>query len=53
MSGRRSGDSYARDAWADKRYYDATVKKLAGLFRSSVKTYESGVSTEIKAAGLA
>ena len=40
-----------RGAWADKTAYDAGAKKLAGLFRDNIKTYESGLSPEIKAAG--
>ena len=42
-----------RDAWANMTAYDAAAKKLAGLFRDNIKTYESGVSPEIKTAGLA
>jgi phosphoenolpyruvate carboxykinase (ATP) len=40
-----------RDAWADKSAYDATAKKLAGLFTKNFKTYASGVTEEVRAAG--
>ncbi len=40
-----------RNAWGDKAGYDATAKKLGGLFRDNFKTYESGVSAEVRAAG--
>lgn len=40
-----------RGVWQDKGAYDASAKKLAGLFRDNFKTYEAGMSAEVKAAG--
>jgi phosphoenolpyruvate carboxykinase (ATP) len=40
-----------RNAWADQSAYDATARKLAGLFKENFKTYEGGASPEVKAAG--
>jgi phosphoenolpyruvate carboxykinase (ATP) len=40
-----------RNAWQDKSAYDAAAQKLAGLFRENFKTYESGMSVEVKTAG--
>jgi phosphoenolpyruvate carboxykinase (ATP) len=40
-----------RNAWADQAAYDATAKKLAGLFRENFKTYEAGANGEVRAAG--
>jgi phosphoenolpyruvate carboxykinase (ATP) len=40
-----------RNVWSDKAAYEATAKKLAGLFAKNFATYESGVSAEVKAAG--
>src|ERR1700741_1851448 len=38
-----------RNAWADKAAYEATAKKLAGLFNKNFETYAAGVSAEVKA----
>ena len=40
-----------RQTWTDKTAYDVTARKLAGLFNTNFKTYESGVSAEVRAAG--
>jgi phosphoenolpyruvate carboxykinase (ATP) len=40
-----------RDTWQDKSAYDATANKLATLFVNNFKTYEGGVSAEVRAAG--
>ncbi len=40
-----------RNAWNDKISYDTSAKKLANLFRENFKTYEAGVSGEVRAAG--
>ncbi len=39
-----------RDAWADKLEYDATARKLAGLFIKNFETYADGASAEVRAA---
>jgi phosphoenolpyruvate carboxykinase (ATP) len=38
-----------RQAWPDKSRYDATARKLAGLFIENFKNYQT--SDEVRAAG--
>ncbi len=40
-----------RSTWTDPAAYDATAKKLAGLFLDNFKKYESNASAEVRAAG--
>ena len=40
-----------RDAWGDKSAYDATARKLAGLFVKNFQQYESLASADVKQAG--
>jgi len=39
------------NTWANKTQFDDTARRLAGLFRDNFKTYASGVSAEVRAAG--
>ncbi|MEI6241395.1 MAG: phosphoenolpyruvate carboxykinase (ATP) [Planctomycetia bacterium] len=40
-----------RDAWADKAAYDATARKLAGLFTANFANYAGQVTPDVAAAG--
>jgi phosphoenolpyruvate carboxykinase (ATP) len=40
-----------RGTWADPGMYDSAAAKLADLFRKNFKTYQDGVSAEVKGAG--
>jgi phosphoenolpyruvate carboxykinase (ATP) len=40
-----------RLTWKDKSAYDATARKLAGLFQTNFRKYEAGASDEVRAAG--
>ena len=39
------------NTWSDKSAYEATAKKLAGLFTQNFAKYAEGVSAEVKTAG--
>ena len=40
-----------RNAWADKAAYDATARKLSGLFAANFRQYQEQVDREVKEAG--
>jgi len=40
-----------RNTWADKSAYDATAKRLSGLFRDNFQRYASDVSPDVREAG--
>jgi phosphoenolpyruvate carboxykinase (ATP) len=40
-----------RNTWSDAAAYDATARKLAGLFSDNFKQYEANATQEVKAAG--
>jgi len=41
-----------KQTWTDPDLYDHTARKLAHLFRENFRTYEEGVSPEVRAAGV-
>jgi phosphoenolpyruvate carboxykinase (ATP) len=40
-----------RNTWSDKQAYDATAKRLAGLFRANFQAYEAAAGPELRSAG--
>jgi phosphoenolpyruvate carboxykinase (ATP) len=40
-----------RNTWQDKAAYDATAKKLSGLFRDNFQKYAADVTPEVREAG--
>jgi phosphoenolpyruvate carboxykinase (ATP) len=41
-----------RNAWMDEAAYEATARKLAGLFRDDFRHYEDKVAQDVKDASL-
>ena len=42
---------HSRNAWSDKKAFDAEIKKLGGMFNDAFEKYASDVSAEVLAAG--
>jgi len=42
---------FPRTTWADKAGYDATARKIAGLFHENFAKYADGVSEAVRNAG--
>lgn len=42
---------HSRNAWPDKKAFDAEIKKLAGMFTDAFEKYASDVSPEVLSAG--
>jgi phosphoenolpyruvate carboxykinase (ATP) len=40
-----------RNTWSDKASYDATARKLAGLFCENFEKYADGATPDVRAAG--
>jgi phosphoenolpyruvate carboxykinase (ATP) len=42
---------WPRDTWPDETAYDATARRLAGLFRTNFRPYEAGSNNDIRSGG--
>jgi phosphoenolpyruvate carboxykinase (ATP) len=42
---------FPRETWADKAAYDATARRIAGMFHANFAKYADGVSEAVRAAG--
>lgn len=51
VSGVPSEILHSRNAWPDKKAFDAEIKKLGGMFNDAFEKYASDVSAEVLAAG--